>query len=216
MQFAASNSDWLSCARDDAIDMSAQISITARFKASEQVIAAGMVTRDEPSNRCWDIQLETDGRISFLLLNTTRIIYSIGTFDDDVWHSVCATFDGTTQAIYADGELDNSATTSGGVTQSATAVVAIGSRRTATPLYYTGLIRDVRLYNRGLTADEARAIHILNGADHIRRGLVLHHTLIGPQDAVASGAIADSVGNCPATPNNSPTFIEAPFGIPNP
>jgi len=72
---------------------------------------------------------------------------------DNQWHHVCGVYDGATQTIYIDGVLDTAIPSTGNVTAS-TYSLFIGENSQSTGRHMTGLIDDVRLYNKGLTLEE--------------------------------------------------------------
>jgi hypothetical protein len=72
---------------------------------------------------------------------------------DNQWHHVCGVYDGARQTIYIDGVLDTAIPSTGSVTASANNLF-IGENSGAAGRHITGLIDDVRLYNRALTVEE--------------------------------------------------------------
>lgn len=76
------------------------------------------------------------------------------------WYHVAATWDGATVKIYIDGVLDTSASRSGTLNVD-TRPVYIGGRSGAD--FFNGMIRDVRLYNRALSASEIQQLAGLVG-----------------------------------------------------
>jgi len=67
------------------------------------------------------------------------------------WHHIIAQFDGTTRALWFDGELINSDNPAGHNAQIADVNIGTTNNRTE---HFDGLIDEVRLYNRGLTEAE--------------------------------------------------------------
>jgi len=71
----------------------------------------------------------------------------------NAWHHIAATFDGSAERIYSDGNLDASTSVSGITT--ATHILTIGGDTLApNTSRFDGLIDDVRIYNRALSAAE--------------------------------------------------------------
>ena len=69
------------------------------------------------------------------------------------WYHVAATWDGTTGKIYVNGVLDNSpGTAKASPIGTDTRPLYLGGRAGAD--YFDGMIRDVRFYNRPLSATE--------------------------------------------------------------
>jgi hypothetical protein len=71
----------------------------------------------------------------------------------DEWHHVTGTYDGASINLYLDGSLDATIATSSRIGVSP-ANVLIGENPTAAKRNWDGLIDDVRIYNRALSADE--------------------------------------------------------------
>lgn len=71
----------------------------------------------------------------------------------NTWVHLAGTYDGTTASVYVDGILQGTATLPGGYTTTTTPM-AIGAASWAVAGFTKGLIDDVRLYNRALTAEE--------------------------------------------------------------
>jgi len=97
-----------------------------------------------------------DDRVVFWLspdgaLPRVRSLASTLTVDATRWHHVAATWDGKTMRLFIDGKQDPATATIDRVFESTTSVL-IG--RYQTGYYYRGLIDDVRLHARALTASE--------------------------------------------------------------
>lgn len=97
------------------------------------------------------------------------------------WYHFAATFNSTTKAyaIYVDGQLENSGTNSAAMSQQASAVLSFGTRTGSTE-YWSGALRDVRVYNRQLCPNEIAALY----------GMVGYWKL----DEASGTAAADSAG----------------------
>jgi len=90
---------------------------------------------------------------------------SVGSYTDtsnsnsmslSAWHFVTGTFDGTNGRVYVDGVLQ--ATTPAGTAASFSGLMNIG-KNLASNSYWNGLIDDVRIYNRALSAAEIQALY---------------------------------------------------------
>jgi len=68
------------------------------------------------------------------------------------WYHIAATYDGSTIAIFIDGDLNVSAAYAGGI-DAVTTDTLIGQAATGA-YYFKGLITEVRIYSRALTATE--------------------------------------------------------------
>jgi hypothetical protein len=96
----------------------------------------------------------SDGRVELLLDGSdTSGIRGNTVLNTGQWYFVAATWDGTTGKIYVNGVLDNSpGTAKAAPIGTDTRPVYLGGR--AGGDYFDGMIRDIRLYNRPLTAAE--------------------------------------------------------------
>ena len=115
----------------------------------------------------WD---KSDGIGLMMDYNTTSVSFghyavveasSTVNVQDDQWHHVAGTMRQSgsdyVYSIYVDGKLDNTATNAMGLTATSNGW-AIGARYDGT-WTYQGLIADVRIYDRALSASEIQAIY---------------------------------------------------------
>ena len=82
---------------------------------------------------------------------TAEITYS-ATVNDDVWHNIVVTNDGTTLKVYIDGVLDGSISSTGWTDYGTNPLVFGYQPRSPVNQWYNGLIDQVRMYNTALTA----------------------------------------------------------------
>ena len=96
----------------------------------------------------------SDGRVELLLDgNDGSGIRGNTVLSTGQWYHVAATWDGATAKLYVNGVLDNSPGTARvGTIATDTRPLYIGGRAGAD--YFDGMLRDVRIYNRTLTASE--------------------------------------------------------------
>ena len=80
---------------------------------------------------------------------------STNTFQDK-WVYAVGTYDGTTQKLYIDGSLDQSATTS--KTISTTNDATIGANAYSLDKYFKGNLANVAIWNRALSSDEINSV----------------------------------------------------------
>ena len=74
----------------------------------------------------------------------------------NAWTHLAATYDGTTQRLYVDGVQAASRAVTGAVRVS-TGALRIGGNNVWTNEWFAGLIDELRVYNRALTATEIQA-----------------------------------------------------------
>ena len=79
----------------------------------------------------------------------------------DTWYQIVGTYDGTTKDLYINGQLDNSLTTSGAMSdQSLEAVIGVESGPGGPAVYgnyMDGRVADVELYGQALSASQVAA-----------------------------------------------------------
>ena len=134
---------------------------------------------------------------------------------DGIWHSVVLTYDGETIRLYRDTtEVASNSNPSGNISQYATDAHIAGFTNLSGSAYsFTGLIDDMRIYNRALSVAEIQAIYRLRGSDNIVHGLVgrwmLNEKHDGATATVASSIIDISGQGNHGTPYNSPVYRES-------
>ena len=101
-----------------------------------------------------------DNRIAFLCLGLTGggwpEVYS-GDVNDEDWHHIAGVYDGSKLYMYQDGNNIDSKSVAGSINRKWSRVF-IGENGQARNRYWNGLIDDMRIYNRALTAEEIGAL----------------------------------------------------------
>lgn len=125
------------------------------------------------------------------LLNGSRNV------NDGQWHHVAAVYDGASMFLYVDGTLDVSQSATGLIAQNSYPMcLGVNAQGThGTPMYFfNGLVDEVSLYNRALTASEIQAVYAVGsgGKCYIPRppGILVQPT---NQTATAGGTASFSV-----------------------
>jgi len=80
------------------------------------------------------------------------------------WHHIAGTFDGNNLYLYVDGEQKASRAYSGTIAIAAGHSLHIAYWRLGLPTYFEGLIDEVEIFNRALSAPEIRAIYLAGSA----------------------------------------------------
>lgn len=109
-------------------------------------------------------------------------------------------------AIYVNGVSDNTGTGQTSVPGTATLTIA---NRTGSSNYFSGVLEDLRFYNRVLSSDEIATLYTCKGSDFIVDGLIYRWLMNeGAPGVTASGTsvIKDLVGSVNCTPTNTPTW----------
>ena len=139
---------------------------TGTFSVSAWIMVPGssggpIVNQRSPSsaNGMYGLGVGADGRAQFQIYNQGYgfVVHTDVTVNDGFWHHVVAVRTSSTDGeIYADGSLGGS--DSGPAKSLNNVVVNIG--RATTGLYHlNGLIDDVRIYDRALSAEEIQQLY---------------------------------------------------------
>lgn len=113
-----------------------------------------------------------------LWISTVEKSVVAGDIHDDAWHLLIGTYDGELQSIYLDGALANSAVVSGQVDNNVADLIIGGGNAGAN--MFKGILSEVRLYNRAITAAEVTSLYA--GKEIHTRGLVAQYTFNNTSD----------------------------------
>jgi hypothetical protein len=78
--------------------------------------------------------------------------------NDNYWHYVSAVNKANTLSLFVDGVFQSSTIGNGNLNMSNEAFLTIG-RHPTQPMFFAGVIDDVRLYNRALSATEVQTLY---------------------------------------------------------
>jgi len=127
------------------------------------------------ANNGTSIYLTSAGLIKFLSTKGSAgdsrfVVTGTGDLSDGNWHHVVAAWDGTTDAdmakLYVDGAEDDSETADSTEVSSATYNLFMGKFNTPYDNFYDGLLDDIRIYDRSITAAEVLAIALAGAATY--------------------------------------------------
>ena len=150
--------DYVDCTNNSAFDITDAITVAAWIKVNtfdkqwQYVVGKGDST--------WRLVREnTTNMIRWRANGPTPSLAVIGkvNVNDGQWHHVTGTYDGSTAALYVDGVLDASLTCSGAISRNAFSVW-IGQCAERTNRAWNGLIDEVRVYGRALSAAEVKEL----------------------------------------------------------
>lgn len=146
----------------------------------------------------WDIETRDGNKIAFALKSTgsTSLNYmeTQKEFALNRWYHIAATYDGTTQKLYINGNLEAESTANSGPIDYQDSWLAFGTYKDDNEENaFNGMIDEVRIWNSARTDEEIRDLMCekLSGAEP---GLVIYHRL-DEQDGLT---VADATGNLPA------------------
>jgi len=78
---------------------------------------------------------------------------------NNVWHHIVYTKDGINHAIYVDGSLDQQFTSNADISQNSPLFIGKRWTQTSSVFWFNGIIDDVRIYNRALSAGEVGQLY---------------------------------------------------------
>lgn len=134
--------------------------------------------------------------------NSVRSLASNTAITADAWHYITVTYDGTTQALYIDGALDNSQSLPGITLTYQNSPVKVGSGDYNNP--FNGYVDDLRIYGRALSNTE---IADLAGGG-CGPGVVPNNGIAtGVEDAAPNGGDANADGTTDSQQGNVGSFV---------
>ena len=92
-------------------------------------------------------------RVNPVLTTTDRAVRGVAALPLNTWTHLATTYDGTNQRMYVNGVLVSTVAGTGGINQ-ANGALRIGGNASSTGEFFQGLIDEVRVYNRALSAAE--------------------------------------------------------------
>jgi hypothetical protein len=128
--------------------------------------------RDGNDKNRFGLWLSSEGKFHFRVGRDTKNSNQILTSNQ--WYLLTATYDSIskTMSLYIDGQFDSSGTHSNGFTSANVAKLTIGVRGTEDAEYFDGLVDDIRIYKRALSASEVRALADMGKNDDAVAGYV--------------------------------------------
>lgn len=131
----------------------------------------------------------------------------------NTWTHITCTYDGTTMRMYVNG-TDIGTTTLSSFSPNIANPFRIGAGATegGGNFWFPGLIDDVRVYDRALSAAEVATLYAQNGADGIVYGLISRWKMDEASPgtvAAGAGVVKDDIGGLGATPGGNPVYAES-------
>jgi hypothetical protein len=150
--------DYVNCKNDDSLDITKAISIEAWVNMKNAGSYPAIVTKSG-TNWGYIFQFLTTVRQINLYLdganpswaNVAKTAVTL-----EKWAHIAATYDGKKIRYYFNGEPDGDYDAVAAAILSNKDEVHIGCRKVAEPHYFTGMIDEVRIYNRALEAAEVK------------------------------------------------------------
>jgi len=138
--------DYIDCGSDSSLDVAGDVTVTAWLCARDFGTAPDIVTKGT-YDQSYSLWLNWHRRVVFA--TNSDWLTSSSRLEPDTWYHVAATRDGNTRTIYIDGLQDASDTYSSAIGTTSSPLTISSSAYT-----FDGVIDDVHIYNRALSADE--------------------------------------------------------------
>jgi hypothetical protein len=189
------------------------VSVGAWFKTPNKTLHEVVVSTTESGGYELELNETGVGCSATSLLFRVRVggiyqaaCYDVSNLSNNTWYYVAGTYDGETVSLYVNGvDVNDNTSPSGNVEYSLSNPLCIGNEAYATdctsdsPAYFSGTIDDVRVYNRALSAAEAKQLYnlgaqklntssaTLTSGSSLASGLVGHWTFDGKDTSWTSG-----------------------------
>jgi hypothetical protein len=164
------NDDLVTIPDNSYLDTSGDLTLAAWVKTTSNNPAAGIITKTAADNQHAPYALYVSaGLPSFLLGNSTTALFIQPTnvvVNDDAWHHLVGTVQGTAMTLYVDGKIVGT-TTFTGTRVTNTNTLNLGAYAYGTNKI-SGQLDDVRIYNYALTTEQVKTL--FNGGSAIRFG----------------------------------------------
>jgi len=141
------SNDYVACGNDASFEITGPITLSALIKGTFNKSWSGIIAKGYD----WLLARGTGDEAVFYCLGLSSVSGSTN-INDNQWHHVAGVYNGSMLYLYVDGRLDTCKSASGSLNVSSSNVY-IGSAS------FNGLIDDVRIYDRALSADEIETLY---------------------------------------------------------
>ena len=151
--------------------LSTELTVSTEIKTDTSQVGRGFVIK-HTADYDWMLYFYASG-FTFFFKDSAGTVEALDTsfiYYDDVFHTFTATFDGSTIKLFIDGVEKASKTSAISNVRNASTNFRAGYGFGG---YFKGVIRNVRVYNRGLSGDEVSALYRLGENKSLDDGLVL-------------------------------------------
>ncbi|MGB7062189.1 MAG: LamG-like jellyroll fold domain-containing protein, partial [Candidatus Zixiibacteriota bacterium] len=204
-------SDYVQVPADPSLDITGPITIEAWIKPSGNPIAYSEIVDKEPpgAGPGYSFMLNNDRLLHFWVGDGADWTNSVGTtaLQDDIWYYVVGVHDGDSIRVYVNGVQEGTPTEQGPPGSTAGVNLQIGRGGSALERWFNGIIDEVRISDRALTAEEIAA----NYAGGLSEGTYYWHVEAddGSKALTVSETRYFNVGEV-SPPPDTPTLINPP------
>jgi beta-galactosidase len=148
--------DYVDCGANTSLDITAKVTLSVWVKTRDSGNGQynPFVAKGDTS---YGLQHQNGNNIEFCIYDAGAWPYTwmtgVTSSFNGTWHHVAGTYDGSELKVYVDGLLRGTTAHTGAIATS-TYAVSMGRNSQQTTRYYEGLIDEVRIYNRALSASE--------------------------------------------------------------
>ena len=147
--------DHVNVANSPSLNPSDEITLAAWIAPYDVSASGEIIAKSNGTDPQYYLRVQAGGKIRFGIGAT--VLNGNSTLSPFQWHLVAGTYDGATMKIYVDGVLDTVMSKNGPMHDNGVDVW-IGCRRFRTLLAFNGLIDNLRIYSRALSANEIQAL----------------------------------------------------------
>jgi hypothetical protein len=144
-------------------DVTSEVTLMTWMRTTSTANWARLIDKSQWQTSGFDLVLQLNSsvpRLEFFVNNTTSLVNATTPVDDDEWHFIVATFGNQTLRIYVDGIQEGENGSAGGVDINPNDwPVMIGAESSSNGgQQYFGIVDEVAMFNRELTAEEIQNI----------------------------------------------------------
>jgi hypothetical protein len=146
---------YIDCGNGASLNPGSQLSVAAWINMNAGSTSASQEILSKSSQ--YHFRVQAGGKLRFAVGSAT--LNGTSVLSTNTWHYVAATYDGAEMKLYVNGVLDG--TLSNAALMSNNGLnVRLGARDSSTPLCFNGLLDEVRVYNRAISAAEIGSLKV--------------------------------------------------------
>jgi hypothetical protein len=154
LSFNGTNS-WVTVADANSLDLTSALTLEAWGRPSSLSGWRAVLVKEQPSELCYSLYANSDTAApvgDLYIGGAEQILHGTSAVPLNTWTHLALTYDGATMRLYVNGTQVSSQARTGNVATSANALRIGGD--SVWGEYFNGLIDEVRVYNRALSASE--------------------------------------------------------------
>lgn len=190
LSYDGSSNDYVNCGNDESLNITDEITIEAWVYKKSNTFYPGIVSKSRPgtTEQSYSLRFRNDGRAHFFVCANDGTVGSAtsSVLENNRWYFLVGTYDKSHVKLYVDGDEVDSMEWSKDI-KNVTLGVLIGRSHTS-GRYFNGTIDEVRIYDRGLSAEEISDLYNYYGYTIEKYpGKVLVRKRIDPEPTASLG-----------------------------